>query len=184
MKLLLATALTVVTMSVMTITAQASVLRLPHKPFNHMTRTEKIHYLKRQKWHDNSIIRFWHNHGYMASMKAAHDVQWAHRSLRIVQRNLRDLTRTGIAVSMSSPVIRNLLCIHGYEGAWNDPNAPYWGGLQMDMNFMSAYGGELLRMKGTADHWTPAEQLAVAAKAVESRGYSPWPNTARLCGLY
>src|SRR5947209_894047 len=22
-------------------------------------------------------------------------------------------------------------CIHHYEGSWTDPNAPYWGGLQM-----------------------------------------------------
>lgn len=76
------------------------------------------------------------------------------------------------------------LCIHKYEGAWNDPNAPYYGGLQMDMSFQRAYGPHLLRTKGTADNWTPLEQMWVAEKAHASgRGFYPWPNTARFCGL-
>jgi hypothetical protein len=76
------------------------------------------------------------------------------------------------------------LCIHNHEGAWNDPNAPYYGGLQMDISFQRTYGGRLLRTKGTADRWTPLEQMWVAEKAHRSgRGYYPWPNTARYCGL-
>lgn len=75
-------------------------------------------------------------------------------------------------------------CIHRYEGAWNDPNAPYWGGLQMDLGFQKSYGGWLLARKGTADHWTPLEQMWVAERAHRSgRGFYPWPNTARYCGL-
>ncbi len=30
------------------------------------------------------------------------------------------------------PHKRQWLCIHHYEGSWTDPNAPYYGGLQMD----------------------------------------------------
>jgi len=76
------------------------------------------------------------------------------------------------------------MCIHHYEGSWTDPNAPYYGGLQMDMSFMQAYGSKLLHMKGTADHWTPLEQIWVAERAYQSgRGFYPWPNTARWCGL-
>ena len=71
-----------------------------------------------------------------------------------------------------------------HEGAWNDPNAPYYGGLQMDLSFQRTYGPRLLRRKGTADHWTPVEQMWVAERAHRSgRGYYPWPNTARYCGL-
>ena len=82
------------------------------------------------------------------------------------------------------PRLKDWLCIHHYEGAWNDPNAPYYGGLQMDWSFMQAYGPTLLRTKGTADHWTPLEQIWVAERAYESgRGFYPWPNTARFCGL-
>jgi hypothetical protein len=81
------------------------------------------------------------------------------------------------------PHRRQWLCIHRYEGAWNDPDAPYYGGLQMDLGFQQAYGSFLLRTKGTADNWTPLEQMWVAERAHATRGFSPWPNTARLCGL-
>ena len=76
------------------------------------------------------------------------------------------------------------MCIHRHEGAWTDPNPPYYGGLQMDISFQRTYGRELLRRKGTADKWTPLEQIWVAHKAHRSgRGFYPWPNTARYCGL-
>lgn len=76
------------------------------------------------------------------------------------------------------------LCIHKYEGSWSDPNSPYYGGLQMDWGFMSTYGPRLLRHKGTANYWKAIEQVWVAETARRSgRGYYPWPNTARYCGL-
>ena len=75
------------------------------------------------------------------------------------------------------------LCIHHYEGSWTDSGAPYYGGLQMDWDFMFTYGRKLLRSKGTADHWTPHEQMWVAERAWRTRGFYPWPNTARYCGL-
>jgi len=82
------------------------------------------------------------------------------------------------------PHLKAWLCIHRYEGAWRDPNSPYYGGLQMDIQFQETYGRLLLRKKGTADHWTPLEQMWVAERAFASgRGFYPWPNTARWCGL-
>jgi hypothetical protein len=76
------------------------------------------------------------------------------------------------------------LCIHRFEGSWTDPNPPYYGGLQMDLGFMRRYGAGLLRRKGTADHWTPLEQMWTAERAHHAgRGFYPWPNTARVCGL-
>jgi hypothetical protein len=81
------------------------------------------------------------------------------------------------------PHLRDWLCIHHYEGAWTDVGAPYWGGLQMSLTFQMRYGGWLYRAKGTADHWTPLEQIWTAEKALRSRGFWPWPNTARMCGL-
>jgi hypothetical protein len=75
------------------------------------------------------------------------------------------------------------MCIHDHEGAWTDPNAPYHGGLQMDAGFMRTYGSDLLQRYGTADHWPPAAQVAVAERAFQTRGFHPWPNTARACGV-
>lgn len=86
--------------------------------------------------------------------------------------------------AQNPPHKREWLCIHRYEGAWNDPNPPYYGGLQMDLGFQRTYGRQLLATKGTADHWTPLEQMWVAERAHRAgRGFYPWPNTARYCGL-
>jgi hypothetical protein len=75
-------------------------------------------------------------------------------------------------------------CIHRYEAAWTDAGAPYYGGLQMDLGFQRRYGAYLLRNKGTAERWSPLEQMWVAERAYRAgRGYYPWPNTARACGL-
>lgn len=75
------------------------------------------------------------------------------------------------------------MCIHSGEGAWDDAYAPYWGGLQMDRSFMATYGPWQYHTKGTADHWTPIEQLTAGARAVRVRGYTPWPTTGRACGV-
>ena len=82
------------------------------------------------------------------------------------------------------PNLRAWLCIHRYEASWTDGGAPYYGGLQMDITFQRHYAARLLRTKGTANHWSPLEQIWVAEKARRSgRGFYPWPNTARYCGL-
>lgn len=76
------------------------------------------------------------------------------------------------------------LCIHHFEGSWTDSGDPYWGGLQMDRGFMETYAPASLLRRGWANRWTPVEQMWVAERAMRSgRGYSPWPNTARFCGL-
>jgi hypothetical protein len=105
-----------------------------------------------------------------------------------VLRRLRETWRTR-AVQARQRLIRPphraaWLCIQRFEGSWTDPNAPYYGGLQMDITFQRTYGRYLLRRKGTADRWTPAEQMWTAEKALRAgRGFHPWPNTARRCGL-
>ncbi|CAN5177619.1 hypothetical protein BH18ACT12_BH18ACT12_05510 [soil metagenome] len=77
------------------------------------------------------------------------------------------------------------LCIHRYEGAWtSNTGNGYYGGLQMDVSFQRAYAPGLLRRKGTADRWTALEQMWAAERSHRSgRGFYPWPNTARYCGL-
>lgn len=81
-------------------------------------------------------------------------------------------------------LVQAFSCIHRYEGAWNDPWGPFYGGLQMDYSFQRTYGPEYLRAFGTADHWPPSLQIAVAIRAyLAGRGFNPWPNTARRCGL-
>ena len=106
------------------------------------------------------------------SLRQARNV-WHHRAVATRERFLR------------GPAHRSAwLCIHRYEGAWTDGGGPYYGGLQMDIGFQSSYGSALLDTKGTANHWSPLEQMWIAERAYRSgRGFYPWPNTARYCGL-
>lgn len=78
------------------------------------------------------------------------------------------------------------MCIAGHESGtrWDiSTGNGYYGGLQMDRDFQRTYGPELYSTKGTADNWTADEQIAVASRAVPRRGFTPWPNTGRMCGL-
>jgi hypothetical protein len=81
------------------------------------------------------------------------------------------------------------MCIHRHERhpaqGWRTRTGNgFYGGLQMNIAFQRTYGPELLRTKGTADRWLPIEQIWVAERAYRSgRGFYPWPNTARYCGL-
>jgi hypothetical protein len=103
---------------------------------------------------------------------------------RWVLRLWRARAHTVRRQALSPPRRRAWLCIQRREGPWHDPRAPYFGGLQMDLAFQRRYGRFLLRRKGTADNWTPLEQMWVAERAFRSgRGFYPWPNTARACGL-
>jgi hypothetical protein len=87
-------------------------------------------------------------------------------------------------IAVHPPHVRAWMCIHHYEGSWADAGPLYYGGLQMDLGFQRTYGGGLLARKGTANHWTPLEQMWVAERALQAgRGFWPWPNTARFCGL-
>jgi hypothetical protein len=87
-------------------------------------------------------------------------------------------------VAQHPPHAAAWLCIHNYEGSWTDDGSPYYGGLQMDLGFQRTYGAYLVVRKGTANRWTPLEQMWVAERALRSgRGFYPWPNSARCCGL-
>ena len=77
------------------------------------------------------------------------------------------------------------LCIHRYEGDWHaNTGNGYYGGLQMDLRFQRSYGRDYLHRWGTADNWPAWAQMQTAVRAYRAgRGFWPWPNTARACGL-
>lgn len=98
-------------------------------------------------------------------------------------------SRASLPTTYWSPRRDAWLCIHAHEGPWNDTGDPYWGGLQMDRGFMRAYGPDFLARLGPASYWKPWMQMKAADRAYEGyngygpRGFGPWPNTARACGL-
>ncbi|MBJ7456057.1 MAG: transglycosylase family protein [Thermoleophilia bacterium] len=78
------------------------------------------------------------------------------------------------------------MCIAEHEShrTWDiSTGNGYYGGLQMDRQFQQTYDPGLYRTKGTADNWTAEEQMRTAERARATRGFHPWPNTARMCGL-
>jgi hypothetical protein len=97
---------------------------------------------------------------------------WRRRAARAHRRAVRP------------PHLAAWLCIHRLEGGWSSNTGNgYYGGLQMNLGFQRTYAPWLVQRKGTADRWTPLEQIWTAEKAARSRGFYPWPNTARYCGL-
>jgi hypothetical protein len=81
-------------------------------------------------------------------------------------------------------------CIHEHEGAWDaNTGNGYYGGLQMDMGFQGTYGNEFMRRWGTANNWPVWAQIVAAERAYhgyngyDGRGFGPWPNTRRMCGV-
>lgn len=112
------------------------------------------------------------------------EITRAERNERTIRRE-RHVMRRALG---TSPVgghwlERAFLCIHQHEGAWQDQGLPYFGGLQMDLDFQRAYGRPFLKHFGTADRWPQSVQVAVAIEAWISRGFGPWPNTRKRCGL-
>lgn len=124
--------------------------------------------MRRERWTTTFLERRTTDLEVLATLRDA----WKRRADRVRDRAKRPPHRAA------------WLCIHRREGSWKDPRAPYWGGLQMSRQFQRAYGRYLLRLKGTANKWTPAEQMWTAVHAHRSGlGFHPWPNTARDCGL-
>lgn len=145
-----------------------------------MKTVEKVAYFKRSLYHERQVVAWLSSSDAPRTLERRSQLGWYRAAVRwhtrlLAQYEWKLVDRSDLAA---------WLCIHSKEGAWNDPDAPYFGGLQMDWSFMRSYGPELLAAKGTADHWTPGEQIMVARRARDSgRGYWPWPVTARACGL-
>ena len=90
--------------------------------------------------------------------------------------------------ALNPPSVSKWLCIfrherHPGQGWRTNTGNGYYGGLQMDIRFQRRYGRWLLRRKGTANRWTPIEQIWVAERGRRAQGWYAWPNTARYCGL-
>ena len=107
------------------------------------------------------------------------------RATRATVRVWRQRAKRAYRRAHNPPLESAWLCIHRHEAPWtaNTGNG-YYGGLQMDVSFQRTYGRRLLVRKGRAHRWLPVEQIWVAVRAYRSgRGFYPWPNTARRCGL-
>ena len=79
--------------------------------------------------------------------------------------------------------LKDALCVHAHEGAWNDPGPPYEGGLQFLLSTWLSVGGVV-----HGAHWasvaSPREQLyrAWLVWLRDGRSWHEW-GTAGVCGL-
>lgn len=85
---------------------------------------------------------------------------------------------------------RGLRCIQKYETPPPFPNwrtrtgNGYYGGLQMDLDFQKSYGRTYFNRWGTANNWPVWAQIKAGIRGAKARkGFNPWPNTRKPCGL-
>jgi hypothetical protein len=140
----------------------------------------QIQRLRHMTWHWQNVMGVEKTPARHGALRASSS-NYRHWVLRLWRKRADGARRLAQRV----PQKAQWLCIHRGEGRWNAHTSNgYYGGLQMDLSFQHSYGGYLLRLKGTANKWSPSEQMWVAERAFESgRGFYPWPNTARACGL-
>lgn len=94
----------------------------------------------------------------------------------------RRLYRSTLSDYHHPPFLSQFECIHGYEGSWTDGGAPYWGGVQFGYEEWLRFGYPYTH-KSYANLATKWDQLWAAARYHAISGFSPWPYTARDCGL-
>lgn len=155
---------------------------LPQAPSLHARLYARVSYSRRLAL---SLRRIYP--GRVTRLFASAEARTARETLRLWQRRSAS---AALGVTLHEPGIPAWLhdsfqCIHRFEGAWtSNTGNGYYGGLQMDLEFQGLYGPEFLARWGTADNWPAWAQLQAAVRAYQSgRGFTPWPNTARFCGL-
>ena len=157
-------------------------VRLPRAPAPHSLLYVRVGYSRRLALSLRHIYP-----GHVTHRFASAKASTAQATLRLWQRRSAS---AALVVSRHEPAVPAWLhdafmCIHRFEGSWSaNTGNGYYGGLQFDRSFQSVYGPEFLDRFGTADNWPVWAQLQAAVRAYQSgRGFTPWPNTARVCGL-
>ena len=177
--------------------APLAVLFLVFVPTGAATSAASLHARERTIVRDvesaKQTLRFFESHASIMYAPATKARAWHVVALarqRVIRGRVR-LERIRVELRrLARPVIPHRaewLCIYSHENGgygWSAITGNgYYGGLQMDLSFQRTYGPEFYARKGTADHWTPDEQMVAAERAWRTRGFHPWPNTARMCGL-
>jgi hypothetical protein len=105
-------------------------------------------------------------------------------------RQLRSVVRARLDMPTGHWLDGAFLCIHRWErnprqGWQTSTGNGYAGGLQMDDDFVHTYAPAWVIEKFGADasKWPASVQITVAIRAWTTRGFGPWPNTRKSCGL-
>jgi Transglycosylase-like domain len=179
----------------------ASAHRIHTKPIAKLTTKQ----LRQENTHAASVVRFFNRtlKGRYAAAVSHRKKCWQLRTMRPQRRalcfrareSLRDhawllrVTRHRLRPPEVVAALRwwrssGAPCVKSHEGAWtSNTGNGYYGGFQADLSFQTAYGREFYRRWGTANNWPSWAQIVMAYRGWRARGWHPWPNTARMCGL-
>lgn len=134
--------------------------------------------LQRKVWHQQRVMGVRLSRKFRAPNR--NPLLKARFKLAVWSRRAAGIHRTYVR----PPHKRSWICIHRGEGSWRSATGNgYYGGLQMDRGFMRHYGAYLLRVKGTANRWSPLEQMWTGEHGRRVQGWGAWPRSSRACGL-
>jgi hypothetical protein len=156
----------------------------------------KLRFAKKLEWEARSTIRFFQRHLWIVLAPATSKKAYRHtshaRKMLTHARNLKaEALKELVALrDLWTPAHDALWeCIHNGEGSWTDPNAPYYGGLQMSPGWSNSYApGHGFAYYANED--TPLKQKQAAEIGYQNNGYSTkwlrgqWPNTSPPCMGY
>lgn len=108
--------------------------------------------------HDRDVIRFFQHHPKLAATP-----QGGLALSKVLPKVVREIDSA--APPLYPPHHALWVCIHGYEGAWDNHGPSYYGGLQMSWNWMKLIPGD-------AGNLTESQQEWAAEKAWQENGYS------------
>lgn len=138
----------------------------------------QVRKLKRRVWHQQRVMRVRTSWTFRAPSRdplvnaRAKLAVWSRRAARVNRTYVRP------------PHKRAWLCVHRGEGSWRSATGNgYYGGLQMSRGFMHHYGAYLIRVRGTANRWSPLEQIWTGEHGRRAQGWGAWPSASRACGL-
>jgi hypothetical protein len=168
--------LTVLLVTLLCTTTVASAHRLSGKP---TSLRGKLTLAKAQVRHDRAALRSlrfrsWTLVGPLDFALVSHHA-WLRSDVAYMKR---------LAARLRPAHYNGWVCIHRLEGAWNDAGHPYYGGLQMSWNWMSAVPG------GDAGRLSPLSQMWIAEHVSARHGFSwswmqgQWPRTFPPCARW
>lgn len=155
----------------------------------------KLEHAKRNLQHGRTGMKWCIRHArrlLASDVRAGTDCYWPH--YRLAKRSLKTVRK--IRAKLIDPIcgkVPKSVCdifvygIHPCEGHWNsypggpgglNSGGPFYGGLQMDMDFQQTWGMGFYRRWGTANNWPIWAQVTAAYRGYLSRGFQPWP----VCG--
>lgn len=133
-------------------------------------------------------VRFFDHHRWLMRARrtrpvALRELRRAHVWIRVIRRELgetRAALKPRVAAFAGPPAwwLAAADCVHRHESIDWFQRGAFSGGMQFLDSTWHAVGGS-----GRAADHSPAEQLYRAYLLWRSQGWSPWPNTSRMCGL-